>query len=133
MRPEPKSPAVAQPVSAAYRRYALSVLMVIYTLNFLDRQVVAILAEPIKHDLHLADWQLGVMTGLAFALFYTVLGIPIARIAEVGHRPRIIAGATAAWSVFTIACGHAHSFLALSLCRVGVGSARPGARRRRTR
>ncbi|MGN6500939.1 MAG: spinster family MFS transporter, partial [Tsuneonella sp.] len=98
-------PTAMAPVAPGYRRYALTVLLVIYTLNFLDRQIVAILAEPIKHDLQLADWQLGILTGLAFALFYTVLGIPIARIAEVGHRPRIIAGATAAWSVFTIACG----------------------------
>lgn len=119
-------PTAMAPVAPGYRRYALTVLLVIYTLNFLDRQIVAILAEPIKHDLQLADWQLGILTGLAFALFYTVLGIPIARIAEVGHRPRIVAGATAAWSVFTIACGHAHSFLALSLCRVGVGIGEAG-------
>jgi MFS family permease len=114
------------PVSAGYRRYALSVLLVIYILNFLDRQIVAILAEPIKHDLHLADWQLGLLTGLAFALFYTVLGIPIARVAETGNRPRIIAAAAGAWSLFTIACGFAQNFAQLVLCRVGVGVGEAG-------
>lgn len=121
----PAPPAIA-PVSRAYRRYALSVLLVIYILNFLDRQIVAILAEPIKHDLGLADWQLGVMTGLAFALFYTVLGIPIARYAETGHRPRIIAVAAGLWSLFTLACGYAQNFVQLVACRVGVGIGEAG-------
>lgn len=116
----------AAPVSPGYRRYALTVLLVIYILNFLDRQIVAILAEPIKHDLGLADWQLGVMTGLAFAVFYTVLGIPIARYAETGHRPRIIASAAAVWSLFTIACGYTQNFVQLVLCRIGVGVGEAG-------
>lgn len=119
------APAVAQ-VSTGYRRYALCVLLVIYILNFLDRQIVSILAEPIKHDLGLADWQLGLMTGLAFALFYTLLGIPIARVAETGNRPRIIAAAAGAWSLFTIACGFAQNFVQLVLCRVGVGIGEAG-------
>ena len=114
------------PVSPAYRRYALGVLLAIYTLNFLDRQVVNILAEPIKRDLNLADWQLGMMTGLAFALFYTVLGLPIARLAERGHRPWIIAGATAIWSVFTILCGLSQTFVQLILARIGVGIGEAG-------
>lgn len=121
----PTSPLIP-PVSPAYRRYALTVLLIIYILNFLDRQIVAILAEPIKHDLHLADWQLGVMTGLAFALFYTVLGIPIARYAETGHRPRIIAAAAGLWSLFTLACGFAQNFFQLVACRVGVGIGEAG-------
>ena len=121
----PAPPAIA-PASKAYRRYALSVLLVIYILNFLDRQIVAILAEPIKNELHLADWQLGVMTGLAFALFYTVLGIPIARYAETGHRPRIIAAAAGLWSLFTIACGFAQNFVQLVACRIGVGIGEAG-------
>lgn len=121
----PTAPA-ASPVSPRYRRYALSVLLVIYILNFLDRQIVAILAEPIKHDLGLADWQLGVMTGLAFAVFYTVLGIPIARLAETGNRPRIIASAAAVWSLFTIACGFTQNFVQLVLCRIGVGVGEAG-------
>lgn len=119
-------PMTTATVSPAYRRYALSVLLVIYILNFLDRQIVSILAEPIKHDLHLADWQLGVMTGLAFALFYTVLGIPIARFAETGHRPRIIAVSAGLWSLFTLACGFAQNFAQLVLCRIGVGIGEAG-------
>jgi MFS family permease len=126
MTTETPVPPTIAPVSKAYRRYALTILLVIYILNFLDRQIVAILAEPIKNELHLADWQLGVMTGLAFALFYTVLGIPIARYAETGHRPRIIAVSAGLWSLFTIACGHVQTFGQLVLCRVGVGIGEAG-------
>lgn len=121
-----EQPTAPSPVPERYRRYALWVLLVIYILNFLDRQIVSILAEPIKHDLHLADWQLGVMNGLAFALFYTVLGIPIARLAETGNRPRIIAAAAGVWSLFTMACGFAQNFAQLVLCRVGVGVGEAG-------
>jgi MFS family permease len=113
-------------VSPNYRRYALSVLLVIYILNFLDRQIVSILAEPIKMELGLKDWQLGVLTGLSFALFYTVLGIPIARTAETGNRPRIIAAAAAVWSLFTMACGFAQNFAQLVLFRIGVGVGEAG-------
>lgn len=113
-------------LSAGYRRYALWVLLVIYILNFLDRQIVTILAEPIKQELDLKDWQLGMMTGLAFAIFYTVLGIPIARHAERGNRPFIIAAAVAAWSFFTILCGLAQNFWQLVLARVGVGIGEAG-------
>lgn len=119
------SPLIA-PVSTAYRRYALWVLLIIYTLNFLDRQVVNILAEPIKQELGLADWQLGMMTGLAFAIFYTVLGIPIARMAERKNRPMIIGVSVAAWSVFTVACGFAQNFWHLILARIGVGVGEAG-------
>lgn len=126
MPAETPSPPIPPTVSPAYRRYALTVLLIIYILNFLDRQIVSILAEPIKNELHLADWQLGVMTGLAFALFYTVLGIPIARLAETGDRPRIIAVAAGLWSVFTIACGHAQNFVQLVICRIGVGIGEAG-------
>ena len=68
--------AIAPPFTRAYTRYAMGLLLAIYIVNFLDRQVVNILAEPIKNDLGLADWQLGLMSGLAFAVFYTFLGIP---------------------------------------------------------
>jgi MFS family permease len=119
------SPLIA-PVSTAYRRYALWLLLIIYTLNFLDRQVVNILAEPIKQELGLADWQLGMMTGLAFAVFYTVLGIPIARLAERKNRPLIISASVAAWSAFTVLCGFAQNFWHLILARIGVGVGEAG-------
>ncbi len=117
---------VINPVSTGYRRYALWVLLIIYTLNFLDRQVVNILAEPIKRDLGLADWQLGMMTGLAFAIFYTVLGIPIARLAETKNRPMIIGVSVAVWSGFTVLCGFTQNFWQLILARIGVGVGEAG-------
>ncbi len=121
------APEAAPPAfTRGYRRYALSVLLVIYIFNFLDRQIVAILAEPIKNDLHLADWQLGVMTGLAFALFYTILGFPVARIAERGDRPYIIAIAVGLWSAATAVCGLAQNFGQLVLARIGVGVGEAG-------
>lgn len=70
------------PFSPAYTRYAMWFLLLVSTLNYLDRQVVNILAESIKRDLDLSDTQIGLMTGLAFALFYTFLGLPLARLAD---------------------------------------------------
>jgi MFS family permease len=113
-------------VSAGYRRYALTLLLVIYTLNFLDRQVLNILIEPIKLEFGLRDWQLGALSGLAFAVFYTTLGIPIARAAETRHRGWIISGAVLVWSGFTVLCGMAGSFWQLLLCRIGVGVGEAG-------
>ena len=89
-------------LSAAYRRYAMFLLLLICIINYLDRQVVYILGEPIKTELGLADWQLGLLSGLAFGLLYTFLGLPIARLAERANRPLIIAAATGVWSVFTL-------------------------------
>jgi MFS family permease len=126
------TPAEANPapsitlVSDGYRRYAMVVLLLIYILNFVDRQVINILAEPIKNELGLMDWQLGLLTGLAFAIFYTVLGLPIARIAETRSRPAIIALSLAVWSGFTAACGLAQSFFQLVLARIGVGVGEAG-------
>lgn len=114
------------PVTAGYRNYAMGLLLVIYILNFVDRQVINILAEPIKNELGLLDWQLGAMSGLAFAVFYTVLGLPIARYAEHGNRPRIIAVALALWSGFTALCGMAQNFVQLVLFRIGVGIGEAG-------
>lgn len=113
-------------VSDAYRRYALVVLLLVYTVNFLDRQVVTILAEPIKNELHIHDWQIGMMTGFAFAIFYTVLGLPIARAAESNNRVWIIGAALAVWSGFTILCGQAQNFVQLVAARIGVGVGEAG-------
>lgn len=107
-------------------RYALYLLLAIYTLNFIDRQIVAVLGEDIKRDLGLSDTQLGLLGGLAFALFYTVLGIPIARFAERGNRVAIISGAVAVWSGFTALCGTATSFMQILLYRFGVGVGEAG-------
>ena len=113
-------------ITPSYRRYALSLMLGIYILNFLDRQVINILAEPIKQDLNLADWQIGMMSGLAFALFYTVLGVPIARFAETRNRPLIIGAALTVWSGFTALCGVAQNFVQLCLFRIGVGIGEAG-------
>jgi MFS family permease len=115
-----------RPVSKAYQSYALGLLLSIYTLNFLDRQVVNILAEKIKLDLHLSDTQLGLMTGLAFAIFYTLLGLPIAVLADRSNRPWIISVAVAIWSLFTLLCGFAGNFTQLFLARIGVGIGEAG-------
>lgn len=114
------------PQSAAYRWYAVTLMLVLFMLSFLDRQIINILAEPIKHELQLADWQIGIMSGLAFALLYTIAGIPIARMAEHGNRPLIIGVAVAVWSMFTAACGYASSFVQLLAGRVGVGIGEAG-------
>lgn len=113
-------------ISAGYRRYAMTMLLIVYILNFVDRQVINILAEPIKNELGLLDWQIGAMSGLAFAVFYTILGLPIARMAETGDRPRIIAAALAVWSGFTALCGLAQNFWQLILARIGVGIGEAG-------
>jgi MFS family permease len=112
--------------SLAYRSYVLAALVIVYTFNFIDRQIVGILAVPIKAELHLTDSQLGLMGGLAFALFYTLLGIPIARLADRVSRTSIMTAALALWSLMTAACGLTHSFAQLFLARVGVGVGEAG-------
>lgn len=109
-------------------RLVLWTLLFVYVLNFLDRQIVNILAELIKTDLGLSDTQIGLMTGLAFALFYTVLGIPIARYADnpKTSRTALISVSLAFWSGMTALCGLAQSFTQLLLARVGVGVGEAG-------
>ncbi len=109
-------------------RVTLWILLAVYIFNFIDRQIVNILAEPIARDLELSDTQIGLMTGLAFALFYTVLGIPIARFADrpTTSRPRLIAVALALWSAMTALCGLAQNFWQLLLARIGVGVGEAG-------
>lgn len=109
-------------------RLLLWTLMVVYILNFLDRQIANILAEPIARELGLSDTQLGLLTGLAFALFYTVLGIPLARWADRPGNDRVglIALALTVWSAMTALCGVAQNFAQLLLARVGVGVGEAG-------
>ena len=109
-------------------RVTLWILLIVYIFNFIDRQIVNILAEPIARDLGLSDTQIGLMTGLAFALFYTVLGIPIARFADraTTSRPKVIATALAVWSAMTALCGLAQNFGQLLLARIGVGVGEAG-------
>lgn len=108
--------------------YVLGLLFVFYLFNYLDRQIVNILAEPIKRDLSLSDAQLGAMTGLAFALFYSVLGIPLARYADRSNsdRPKLMAVCAVLWSGMTALCGTAGNFVQMMLFRIGVGIGEAG-------
>ncbi len=111
---------------SAYRYYVLAALLVVYTLNFLDRQFLSVLAEPVKKSLHLTDTQLGSITGLYFALFYTVIGIPVGMLADRMNRVRIVTAACTIWSAFTAACGFATSYVGLAIPRMGVGFGEAG-------
>lgn len=109
-----------------YRVVVLAMLVLVYTFNFIDRQIVGILAVPIKADLGLTDTQLGLMGGLAFALFYTALGIPIAMLADRSNRTTIMTVALVVWSAMTAVCGYAQNFWQLFLARLGVGVGEAG-------
>jgi len=106
--------------------WMLALLTVAFGLNLLDRQIINILGEPIKRDLGLADWQLGALSGLSFALLYSVAALPIARFADRSNRVTIVGVAVIAWSFFTAACGAAANFLQLLLLRIGVGVGEAG-------
>jgi len=109
-----------------YRNYVLLILILVYIFNFIDRQILGILASAIKSELSLTDNQLGLMGGLAFALFYTALGVPIAMLADRFNRTWIITVSLAIWSGFTALCGTATGFWHLFLCRLGVGVGEAG-------
>ncbi|WP_300973215.1 MFS transporter [Sphingomonas sp. LHG3406-1] len=103
------------------RTLVMAALVVCYTLNFVDRQIIGILAEPIKGELQLTDSELGWMGGAAFALFYTFLAIPLAMLADRHDRSWIISGGLFFWSLMTAACGFAQNFWQLFMARMGVG------------
>lgn len=119
--PRPASPPPAIEPGGPYARYVLGVLIVVYVFNFLDRQIVSILAERIKADLGVSDAQIGYLYGTAFAVFYAVFGIPLGRLADVWDRRRLIAAGLAFWSAMTALSGLARTFAQLALARVGVG------------
>ena len=106
--------------------WTLGLLVAIYACNFIDRSIVSVLGQAIKKDLGLSDLQLGLLGGLSFAVFYTGLGLPIARLAERKSRVAIIAISTAAWSVLTALCGAAQGFGQLLIARMGVGVGEAG-------
>lgn len=111
---------------ASNRNLVLGVLLFAYILNFLDRQMLGILASPIKADLNLTDAQFGAVGGLAFAMLYSFLGVPLALLADRTRRSWVIAGALTVWSGFTALCGMAASFGQLFLYRLGVGVGEAG-------
>ena len=113
-------------VSPRARRITLTLLTVTYFFSYMDRQILSILLEDIKADLLLTDTQLGIVSGLAFAVFYATLGIPVAWLADRKNRRNIIAVALALWSGATALCGFANSFVHLLLARIGVGIGEAG-------
>ncbi len=121
-----EQPATTDKLFSGRRGYVLFILVVVYTFNFIDRQIIGILAVPIKADLGLTDSELGLMGGLAFALFYTGLGIPIAMLADRYSRTWIMTFALAFWSAMTAVCGLATNFWQLFLARMGVGVGEAG-------
>lgn len=118
--------AIADDAAIKRRSLTLGLLTVTYFFSYMDRQILAILQELIKEDLNLSDTQLGMLTGLAFAVFYAGLGIPVARLADRMNRKNIIAISLTVWSAMTAACGLAQNFLQLLLFRIGVGIGEAG-------
>ena len=112
--------------SASSRYYLLGVLTFIYAINFVDRQLLAILQEPIKQELALSDSQLGLLTGFAFAIFYVTAGIPIASLADRSNRRNIISSVLALWSLMTAMSGLAQNYWQLLAARIGVGVGEAG-------
>ena len=109
------------PADGGYSAYLLAVLVLVYVFNFLDRQIVSILAERIKADIGATDAQIGFLYGTAFAVFFAVFGIPLARLADVWDRRKLIAVGLAAWSLMTVLSGFARNFTELAIARFGVG------------
>jgi MFS family permease len=119
--PERSAPEREQDFSPGYANYVLAVLLVVYIFNFVDRQVLAILLTDIKADLGVSDTALGLLSGPAFAFFYTLAGIPIARWADRGTRRTIVSLGLLVWSGMTALCGVSQNFVQLALARIGVG------------
>lgn len=111
---------------AARRNVALAMLFVVGTINFVDRQLLSVLVEPIRADMQFSDTQFGLLTGLAFALFYAAMGVPVAMVADRWNRIKLIGIACVVWSGFTAACGMVSNFWQLAAMRFGVGAGEAG-------
>ena len=112
--------------SKSYTWYVLFMLTIVYTFNYMDRHLIVILQESIKAELQLSDTQIGLMSGLAFAVFYTFLGIPIAKLADTKNRKNIVAISLALWSAMTAIMAYTSNFLQMLLARIGVGVGEAG-------
>ena len=111
----------ADEVNSPYARYVLFVLIIVYVFNFIDRQIISILAEEIKADLGIGDAEIGFLYGTAFAIFYAVFGIPLGKLADVWNRKQLIAIGLSFWSLMTALSGFAKNYGMLAACRFGVG------------
>jgi len=123
---QPSEDIIADQVSNRYRNFVLVMLTLVYVFNFIDRQLLVILQESIKKELHLSDTQLGLLSGFTFAIFYVTVGIPIARFADNGNRRNVVAISLGLWSIMTAFSGLARNFVQLLLARVGVGVGEAG-------
>jgi predicted MFS family arabinose efflux permease len=117
----PARGAGAEVLRPGYARFVLGALFIVYIFNFLDRQILSVLVEPIKQELGASDTAMGLLTGFAFAVFYTGAGLPLARVADRHSRTGLIAAGLVVWSLMTAASGLARSYAQLALARIGVG------------
>ncbi len=122
----PLSEASQPLISENVKRYTLGVLVVVYTFNFIDRQILSILIEPIKTDLGISDFGMGLLSGTAFAIFYATLGMPLALVADRWNRRNLIGLSLAVWSGMTALSGLAMNFWQLAVARIGVGIGEAG-------
>ncbi|AMK26548.1 MFS transporter (plasmid) [Sphingobium sp. SJ10-10] len=118
--------AKGRPINHWQPQVALFILCLVYTFNYIDRQLVSLLAEPIKRDIGMTDTQLGLLSGFAFAAVYALAGLPLAWYADRADRVRIVAFSCALWSISTGLCGAANSFVHMAIARVGVGIGEAG-------
>ena len=125
-RPSAMSATEAQGFTPQYRTYVLAILTMVYAVNYVDRQILSILLQPIKEELLLTDTQLGFISGIVFAIFYATLGIPIAMVADRSNRRNVITVAMTLFSGFTAACAGVTSFLQLAAMRIGVAVGEAG-------
>src|SRR6516162_2214784 len=126
LAPQAAAPAGVQAAPSARRYYVLAILTAVYALNFLDRTIFNVLIEPIKKEFVLSDTTMGLLAGFGFVLLYSLLGIPIARVADRLNRRNIVAAAFAFWSAMTFLCGMASNVTTLALARIGVGLGESG-------
>lgn len=125
--PDPTATVGTMPARGMGRHtVALWMLFAVGTINFVDRQLLSILVEPIRAEMNFTDTQFGLLTGLSFALFYAAMGVPVALLADRWNRVRLIGAACLVWSGFTAACGMASSFAHLAILRFGVGVGEAG-------
>jgi len=113
--------AAAAPASMAYAWTVVAILMVAYVFSFIDRQILNLLVGPIRRDLGISDTQMSLLMGFSFAIFYSLLGIPLGRLADSRSRRGLITAGIVFWSLMTALCGSARSYLQLFLYRIGVG------------
>jgi MFS family permease len=128
LTPAPASTTPAQPPakSLRYAWYIVIVLTALYMLSFVDRTILSLLVGSIKRDLAISDTRIGLLQGLSFALFYTIMGMPLGRLADTRSRRNLIAASVIVWSLFTSACSAAKSFWSLFFTRIGVGVGEAG-------